>query len=75
MNTAGKAVSSSLQSICLNKKRFYFKIILDDFCVHALYLSHIKFFPNLNKIDKTIKCKLYTHWHTSCYIKIKLAAY
>ena len=66
MNTADKAVSSSLQSIKLNKKHFDFKIILDNFCVHAIYLSYITSFTNLNKIDKIIKCKVYTH---TCFMK------
>ena len=66
MNTAGKAVSSSLQSIYLNKKHFDFKIILDNFRDHAIYLFCITCFTNLNKIDKVIKCKVYRH---TCYMK------
>ena len=66
MNTADKAVSSSLQRYLLKQKILWFKIILDNFCYHALYLSYITFFTNLNKMDKIIKFQVFTH---TCYMK------
>ena len=49
----------------LKQKHFDVKIILTNFCVHAINLSCITYLRKLNKIDKILNVK-YKH---TCYLK------
>ena len=40
--------------------------MLDNFCVHGIYLCYITCFTNLNNIDKLIRGKVFT---SICYIR------